>query len=192
MTEAKKTRARGGPQTVAGKAMASKNAATHGIWATWLTESEHGQYESACDEFLEEYGAGPTVRLLVEELVVARIKLNRVRRTEQALYERARLLRRSIESKPHANSIASTIPGEGDHLERAMELAAYSAMPDGDVLDRLARYETSFKKDILRCLQCLKVLKDERVLDAPRVLQAKTQAAALPASLPDVESSVIQ
>lgn len=164
----KKGRGRGGgPSTTEGKLASSRNAAKDRIWASWLDEDEQAQCDALVIDFLAEYdGESATVRLLVERLANVTIKLRRVQRVEDSLFQKARIFQQYLAKTPHGNSLAEKISHATDMRpdlaeEWAVELNTAAAMPDSHRMTLLARYESSLERQMFRWLQALKVLKDE-------------------------------
>jgi hypothetical protein len=165
---------KGGPRTEAGKAASSRNAVKHGVWAKWFDSEEQATYDAVIEQLSAQYGhLGFNAKLMIERAAVATVKLKRLQRVEDALYERARLVRTHNESQAHPNSVASMLPAGEESRERALAVATGSAFPDTASLDTLARYETTLERQLFRWLEALQVLRD----DAPAASNA-----ALPSS----------
>ncbi len=81
-----------GPKSKRGKAIASKNALTHGLTAKkWLDNNEQESYQSLLEAFVEEYQpVSSTEHVLVEKLAGLAVRLNRFQKVEDNLFELAR------------------------------------------------------------------------------------------------------
>jgi hypothetical protein len=173
---------KGGPQTESGKAKSSRNAVTHGVFREWFDETEQATFEHWRDQLLGEYGhVGPTTKLLVERAAQMMVRLERVRKAEDALYQKARLVRAHHESQSHAGSISSMLPQDEESGQRALQIATAAATPDIAALDAMLRYDTSFDRQLFKCLQALKVLKDDHL---PSADQPAVRSSAVVVPLP--------
>src|SRR5688572_28538877 len=79
-----------GPRTPEGKARSSRNAVTHGIFCreVVLLGESHTAFEILCQEFIREHKPQTMTELaVVERLVSAQWKLNRVAHSESLLHE---------------------------------------------------------------------------------------------------------
>ena len=79
---------KGGPKTIEGKLISSKNSLKHGLTAKGLISTEEEvELNSLTEELKKEYEPeGPIEKLLVEDLAMIRIQLERFKAVEAALF----------------------------------------------------------------------------------------------------------
>lgn len=77
-----------GPKTVKGKAIAAKNSLKHGLTAKGLiSKEEETALNSLTGELINEYEPkGPIEKLLVKDLAMIRVQLERFKDVEAALF----------------------------------------------------------------------------------------------------------
>jgi hypothetical protein len=144
-----------------------------------MDENEQAAYDTVHEQLVAEYGSlGPAATLMVERVAVATVKLKRLQRVEDALYQRARLVRAHNESQGHPNSISSMLPEGEDSHAFAVAVATAAAMPDIANLDTLARYETTLERQMFKWLQALTVLKDDANKASTKALPQLVGAAS--------------
>jgi len=153
-------RHKGGPKTEAGKAVSSKNALFHGLSSqTWLDGSEQFQYDELLSELIAEYSAsGPTMILQMERLTMGMIKIRRLQKIENALYEKAKITAEYAAKARPKNSIASYLPDTADGQRLTERIAVESALPDLDRLNTLARYQVSLDRQISKVIGEIQIL----------------------------------
>jgi len=141
-----------GPITPEGRAAVRHNALKHGFTAAEIivpTVEEKIDFEQFRFAFEEEYRAvGPTEEVLVEDLVIARWRLNRIRKMEPGFF--AMELDRLKESK---EKYFSHLDGQA-HLARAIDHDAFHE----DVLGKMSRYEARFERTFYKALKELQRL----------------------------------
>lgn len=75
--------AKGGVKTEEGKEISSRNSYKHGILANYNTDLDEMTFEDAYDMFAKEFGDGtPSRKVLISQLAVLHIRLNRCARFE--------------------------------------------------------------------------------------------------------------
>ena len=194
-----------GPKTPKGKAVVRLNALRHGLLTRDLVLP--GEDADAFEDLLNQIRAdllpvGPIEELLADRVVNTLWRLGRLARAETALFDwRVRVLKvgqiadqvRSYEVtfpdvfSPHitdkaAHTEATEALAQAKHerdqdkvlLGRALDADA----KEGDALGKLARYERSLERSLLRTLDELRQLQDRRRnRPSPPILDAVTLAA---------------
>ena len=141
-----------GPITPEGRAAVRHNALKHGFTAAEIilpTVEEKIDFEQFRFAFEEEYKAvGPTEEVLVEDIVIARWRLNRIRKMEPGFF--AMELDRLKESR---EKNFSHLDGQA-HLAKAIDHDAFHE----DVLGKMSRYEARFERTFYKALKELQRL----------------------------------
>src|SRR5712671_6221630 len=141
-----------GPITPEGRAAVRHNALKHGFAAAEIilpTVEEKIDFEQFRFAFEEEYKAvGPTEEVLVEDIVVSRWRLNRIRKMEPGFF--AMELDRLKESR---EKYFSHLDGQA-HLAQAIDHDAFHE----DVLGKMSRYEARFERTFYKALKELQRL----------------------------------
>jgi hypothetical protein len=169
----------GGPNTPAGKAISSRNATKHGIWTRWFSDEEQDRYDHLVQELQAQHGDTITHQIVIESLASCLVKRARIDGAEDADFQRARLLKASIERQPHAGSIASTLPDTEQGRETAMRIATALATPAMEKLDLYARYATTLDRQIQKGLDALQLLGAATVRCAPAAASSGPPQLAL-------------
>jgi len=193
-----------GPKTPKGKAVVRLNALRHGLLTRDLVLP--GEDADAFEDLLNQVRAdvspvGPIEELLADRVVNIMWRLERLARAETALFDwRVRILKvgqladqvRAYEvpyptfpvhiTDKAAHTEATEALAQAKHerdqdkvlLGRALDADA----KEGDVLGKLARYERSLERSLLRTLDELRQLQDRRRnRPSPPILDAVTLAA---------------
>lgn len=82
--------AKGGPKTVKGKLISSQNSLKHGLTSSLLSDSEQAKHQMLQKAFFEEHSPKTiTEELLVSDLAMIRVRLERFDEVEISLFKRA-------------------------------------------------------------------------------------------------------
>ncbi len=141
-----------GPITPEGRAAVRHNALKHGFTAAEIilpTVEEKIDFEQFRAAFEAEHQpVGPTEEVLVEDIVVSRWRLNRIRKMEPGFF--AMELDRLKESR---EKYFSHLDGQA-HLAQAIDHDAFHE----DVLGKMSRYEARFERTFYKALKELQRL----------------------------------
>ena len=142
-----------GPKTPEGRAAVRHNALKHGFTAAEIilpTVEEEIDFEQFRYAFEEEYRpVGPTEEVLVEDMVISRWRLNRIRKMEPGFFAMELDSRKEATAKyfSHLNAQA--------HLAAAI---SHDAFHD-DVLGKMSRHEGRFERTFYKALKELQRLR---------------------------------
>ena len=147
---------KGGPKTEQGKEISSKNSFKHGLTAKgFVNDEEKTEYESMNDGLLEEYlPVGVIELMLVNDLAMIRIKLNRFKEVEAALFIKSR-------NQATVTTPLAFLLDEDDEQEPD-EILVNAALPPKSEFDRLYRYQTSLENQFTKKLSQLIQLQEMR------------------------------
>ena len=128
----------------------------HGLTAKgFVNNEEKTEYEILNDELFEEYmPTGVVEVMLVNDLAMIRIKLNRFKEVEAALFIKSR--NQAIATDPLAFLLDENDEQEPD------EVLVNAALPPKSEFDRLYRYQTSLENQFTKKLSQLIQLQDMR------------------------------
>jgi hypothetical protein len=156
-----------------------------------MDPDDQAAYDEVYTELLNDYSElGATGKLMIERIATAKVRLRRIRRAEDALFQRARLVRESHEHQPHPNSISSMLPEGEKSRAFAVAIASASALPDSASLDSLSRYDTTFDRQLYKWLGALEVMKQNALESTPKA-PAGAGRSSSPAQLRSVPSKVV-
>jgi hypothetical protein len=145
-----------GPITPEGRAAVRHNALKHGFTAAEIvlpTVEERIDFEQFRFAFEEEYNpVGPTEEVLVEDIVTARWRLNRIRKMEPGFFALGLQFRQRVREKLYAN-----LDGQA-HLA---DVLSYDASGD-DTYGKMSRYEGRFERTFYKALKELQRLQTLR------------------------------
>src|SRR5229473_8479442 len=141
-----------GPITPEGLAAVRHNALKHGFTAAEIilpTVEEKIDFEQFRFAFEEEYKpVGPTEEVLVEDIVVARWRLNRIRKMEPGFFALGLKGRQRVRQEIYSN-----LDGQA-HLA---DVVSYDASGD-DTYGKMSRYEGRFERTFYKALKELQRL----------------------------------
>ena len=141
-----------GPKTPEGRAAVRRNALKHGFTAAEIvlpTVEEQIDFEQFRAAFEEEHQpVGPTEEVLVEDIVIARWRLSRIRKMEPGFFA----LRREV-LKNRVKDDFSTLDAQA-HLA----LIVRDDAQDADTLGKMSRYEGRFERSFYKALKELQRL----------------------------------
>ena len=141
-----------GPITPEGRAAVRLNALTHGFTAAEIilpTVEEKIDFEQFRFAFEKEYNPiGPTEQVLVEDIVTARWRLNRIRMMEPGFFALGLQRRRKVREEIYSN-----LDGQA-HLA---DVLSYDAFED-DTYGKMSRYEGRFERTFYKALKELQRL----------------------------------
>ena len=141
-----------GPKTPEGRAAVRHNALKHGFTAAEIvlpTVEERIDFEQFRAAFEEEHQpVGPTEEVLVEDMVIARWRLNRIRKMEPGFFA----LRQEV--------LKSRIKGDFAALDAQAHLALIvrDDAQDADTLGKMSRYEGRCERTFYKALKELQRL----------------------------------
>ena len=141
-----------GPKTPEGRAAVRHNALKHGFTAAEIvlpTVEEQIDFEQFRAAFEEEHQpVGPTEEVLVEDIVVSRWRLNRIRKMEPGFFA----LRQEV--------LKGRIKGDFSALDAQAHLALIvrDDAQDADTLGKMSRYEGRFERTFYKALKELQRL----------------------------------
>jgi len=164
-----------GPSTPAKKAKGTLNALKHGVFSqVWVDPLEQQQFDDLYKVFQEEYAtSSPTILIQIERMAMTVVKIRRLQKIENALYQRAQLSASNNAKEKAKLGLGESKPGKAsDATDHAVQLAADSALPDLTRLDTLARYQVSLDR------QLSKIIGEIQILNAapkPKLLQTIEQ-----------------
>lgn len=151
-----------GPRTAEGKAAASRNAVTHGIFCKDLLVGDEDPAK------LEAFQHGVCQRMKPRDAVEAQVveqylhcawRLKRLRRTELWLYQdKVQVLKQQM--GPQAGT---------DQRPPADQVVFRALQKNPDSLEKLARYEHRMFSTMLRCMKELRLLQQEEIEDTEEV-----------------------
>lgn len=147
-----------GPKTADGRAVSRRNALKHGLTARSLViEGEHPkQFEELRTELVIAY----TPQGLVEEQLVDMMagllwRLRRVPALEAATFAwMQRCHRPQVLSEPHSDGVHK-VQGKVRHKKQSLGRAVFHLVRDGDLLDKMNRYETHLMMQLGRVAAAL-------------------------------------
>jgi hypothetical protein len=141
-----------GPITPEGRAAVRLNALKHGFTAAEIilpTVEEKIDFEQFRFSFEQEYNpVGPTEEVLVEDIVTARWRLNRIRKMEPGFFALGLQRRRKVREEIYAN-----LDGQA-HLA---DVLSHDAFED-DTYGKMSRYEGRFERTFYKALKELQRL----------------------------------
>jgi hypothetical protein len=141
-----------GPITPEGRAAVRHNALKHGFTAAEIvlpTVEERIDFEQFRFAFEEEYQPiGPTEEVLVEDMVVSRWRLNRIRKMEPGFFALGLQFRQSMREKLYSNL---------DGQANLADVLSYDASGD-DTYGKMSRYEGRFERTFYKALKELQRL----------------------------------
>ena len=143
-----------GPKTPEGRAAVRMNALKHGLTAAEIilpTTEDKLEFEEFQAAFEEEcQPVGPIEQVLVEDLVAARWRMNRVRKMEPGFFAlRAGVLKSGIKAPPI-------------DPQAHLALLFYEDARDGDTFGKMSRYEARFERSFYKALKELQRLQSLR------------------------------
>jgi hypothetical protein len=141
----------GGPRSPEGKATASRNAFTTGLAATrWYHPQEEAEYRELLSNLLQQYPqATPVVRLLIERLATNSVKLSRLERVDNALFQNARLFAEDLARLRPENSVAALLPDTPDGRANAVALMSDAALPPVERSNNIERARLTLERQIV-------------------------------------------
>jgi hypothetical protein len=141
-----------GPTTPEGRAAVRLNALKHGFTATEIilpTVEEKIDFEQFRFAFEKEYNpVGPTEQVLVEDIVTARWRLNRIRKMEPGFFALGLQRRQKVREEIYSN-----LDGQA-HLA---DVLSHDAFED-DTYGKMSRYEGRFERTFYKALKELQRL----------------------------------
>jgi hypothetical protein len=141
-----------GPTTPEGRAAVRMNALKHGFTAAEIilpTVEEEIDFEQFRFAFEEEYHpVGPTEEVLVEDMVVSRWRLNRIRKMEPGFFALRLQDLKEIREKRYAN-----LDGHAHLVHVLTDDALYT-----DTYGKMSRYEGRFERTFYKALKELQRL----------------------------------
>ena len=147
-----------GPITPEGRAAVRHNALKHGFTAAEIilpTVEEQIDFQQFRLAFEQEYKpVGPTEEVLIEDMVTARWRLNRIRKMEPGFFA----LRREILQESIKEDFSTLDP------QAQLALIVLDDARDKDTLGKMSRYEGRFERTFhksLKELQRLQALRSE-------------------------------
>jgi len=164
-----------GTSTPAKKATNALNALKHGVFSqVWVDPLEQQQFDELYKAFQGEYATdSPTILIQIERLAMTVVKIRRLQKIENALYQRAQLSASNNAKEKVKLGLGESNPGKGAAMtDHAVQIAADSALPDLTRLDTLARYQVSLDR------QLSKIIGEIQILNAapkPKLLQSIDQ-----------------
>jgi len=175
-----------GPKTAEGKAVASKNAVKHGLFAAEaVVKGENpAEYEAYHDQFLAEWApVGMVESLMAERVISLAWRLRRAERMQnQAIDEQIEhyitnpLRRRSRMLMCQAQGIPPDDPRRStDHLQLG-RMATYD-WSDSKVLDRMLMYERRIESSLNKTIHNLKKYQMIRVIEQADARKQETERA---------------
>ena len=155
----------GGPKTAAGKASSARNSLKHGVYSqAWFDPSEQLQFDDLCQALRGEYTAtSPTILIQIERLAMTMVKIRRLQKIENALYQRAQATasRHIIEKADlglEQSQGAKAGAKASANVAQAVQIAQDSALPDIVRLDTLARYQVSLDRQLSKIIGEIQIL----------------------------------
>jgi len=145
-----------GPVTPEGRARSSKNAAKHGLASAAIVLSSESQeeFDQLLEAYITQFNPQTVVEAdLVEQLVAARWRMERVWRIETALLD--------LEIAEQQDAVDQKFERIDDVARTA--LAFRSLCDNSRALDLLSRYESQFRRAGERALDSLLRLQDQRL-----------------------------
>jgi hypothetical protein len=141
-----------GPITPEGRAAVRHNALKHGFTAAEIilpTVEEKIDFEQFRFAFEEEYKpVGPTEQVLVEDIVTARWRLNRIRKMEPGFFALGLQRRQKVREEIYSN-----LDGQA-HLADVLSHDAF----ENDTYGKMSRYEGRFERTFYKALKELQRL----------------------------------
>jgi hypothetical protein len=147
---------KGGPRTKQGKEVSSKNSLKHGVTSkSFLNEQESETYSLIAQDLINDYEpAGAIEKIIVSDLAMIRIQLNRFRSAECALFKTSQ---NEISDEEQYSFLT---PKRNDFLDPSITIDAI--MPPKSELDRLYRYRTALENQFTKKLSQLIQLQEMR------------------------------
>lgn len=141
----------GGPRSPEGKASASRNAFRTGVAAAgWYHPQEEAQFRELSSELLQQYpDASVTVRLLLERLATNCVKLRRLERVDNAIFQNARLFAEEVAGQRPKNTVAALLPDTPDGRAGAVALMADAALPPVERTNSIERSRITLERQIV-------------------------------------------
>jgi hypothetical protein len=171
-----------GPITPEGRAAVRHNALKHGFTAAEIvlpTVEEQIDFEQFRAAFEAEHQpVGPTEEVLVEDIVVSRWRLNRIRKMEPGFFALGLQGRKSVREELYSN-----LDGQA-HLA---DVLSHDAFED-DTYGKMSRYEGRFERSFYKALKELQRLQALRaaVSDSGNGTVSPTPISPVePADIPD-------
>jgi hypothetical protein len=167
-----------GPITPEGRAAVRHNALKHGFTAAEIilpTVEEKIDFEQFRFAFEEEYKpVGPTEEVLVEDMVVSRWRLNRIRKMEPGFFAMGLQNRKRVREELYSN-----LDGQA-HLVDVLNHDAF----EYDTYGRMSRYEGRFERTFYKALKELQRLQALRAAVSDSGNGTVSQDPISPASQP--------
>jgi hypothetical protein len=158
-----------GPTTPEGRAAVRLNALKHGLTSELLLPSpeERPNFDHLCEAFHTEYQpVGPTEESLFENLVAAKWRLSRARKSETGFF-----IKRGLELD-QTSEVYRDLPANG---RLAMIVDSDSA--SNDTLSKISRYEARLERSFYKALSELRRTQSERELaEPPAAKQSQSEA----------------
>ena len=141
----------------------SLNALKHGVYSqTWVDPLEQQQYDDLCKALQHEYtSTSPTILIQIERMAMTMVKIRRLQKIENALYQRAQITASNHAKEKGRLGLLQPDPAKNDpEVDQAVKIAQDAALPEIIRLDTLARYQVSLDR------QLSKIIGEIQVLDA--------------------------
>ncbi len=152
-----------GPRTEEGKAVAARNAVTHGFWARQdvISGEEQADFDRLREEMLRELApAGPVETPLAERVVSLMWRLKRAQRLQNEVFDY--LLARDTASSC-AKHLRSTSPSDprGDP-DFVLGRVVVEDLSNARVIERLGLYERRIESSLYRTMRELRMAKKDK------------------------------
>ena len=141
----------------------SLNALKHGVYSqAWVDPLEQQQYDDLCKALQHEYtSTSPTILIQIERMAMTMVKIRRLQKIENALYQRAQITASNhAKEKARLGLLQPDFAKNDPEVDRAVKIAQDAALPEIMRLDTLARYQVSLDR------QLSKIIGEMQVLDA--------------------------
>lgn len=153
------------------------NALRHGVYSqAWVDPLEQQQYDDLCKAFQHEYtSTSPTILIQIERMAMTMVKIRRLQKVENALYQRAQITASNhAKEKARLGLIQTDFAKSDPQIDQAVKIAQDSALPEILRLDTLARYQVSLDR------QLSKIIGEMQVLDAANQTKRLQTGKSLP------------
>ena len=150
----------GGPRSAEGRASASRNAFRTGVAAIgWHHPQEAAEYQELLSALLQQYDqATPAIRLLIERLATNYVKLNRLERIDNALFQNARLFAEEVAGQRPENSVASLLPDTPEGRAQAIALMSDAALPPVERTNNIERARVTLHRQVMGLIETIERL----------------------------------